>query len=151
MHFLKKEKQNGKIDKMDEETIKKFLDKKNKIAFVGATNQKDKWGYKKYISMKKAGYSLYPINPKYDEIDGDMCFSKLEDLCENIKENIDYVILIVPPKITEKIVEQCKELKINKVWMQPGSESKEAIDFCKKNDIEAIYGICIVVDAINKY
>ena len=34
--------------------------------------------------------------------------------------------------------------------MQPGSESKKAIDFCEGNDIEVVHGVCIVVDALHK-
>jgi len=28
--------------------------------------------------------------------------------------------------------------------MQPGSESKNAIEFCEKNNIKAIYGLCVM-------
>ena len=135
---------------MDIDTFKRFLNKKNKIGFIGATIQKDKWGYKKYIEIKNAGFSVYPINPKYDEIDGDRCFSNLRELIEHLNEKPDYVITIVPPKITENVVEQCKNFGIDKIWMQPGSESDKAIKFCKENGIEVVSGVCIVVDAIQR-
>jgi len=135
---------------MDIETFKKFLDKKNKIGFIGATIQKDKWGYKKYKEIKNAGFDIYPINPKYDEIDGDRCFTNLKELTDFLKGKPDFVITIVPPKVTEKMVEQCKNLGIDKVWMQPGSDSEKAIKFCKDNGIEVIHNICIVVDALQK-
>jgi predicted CoA-binding protein len=136
---------------MDENTLKKFLDKKNKIGFVGATVQKDKWGYKIYNEIKNAGFSVYPINPKYEEIDGDRCFPNLKNLIENLNEKPDYIITIVPPKITEKVVIECKNFGIDKIWMQPGSESKKAINFCKENKIEVISGFCIYVDAIQNF
>ena len=135
---------------MDEETIKKYLNKKNTIAFVGATIQKEKWGYKKYKELKDAGFKVYPLNLKYDEVDGDKCFPDLDSLIKFLKEKPDFVITIIPPKVTEKIVEQCKVLGIDKIWMQPGSESEKAIKFCKENDIEVVHGICIVVDALRK-
>jgi len=135
---------------MDIETIKRFLNKSNTIGFVGATVQKEKWGYKKYKKIKDAGFKVYPINPKYDEIDGDRCFPNLNSLINFLNKKPDFVITIIPPKITEKIVEQCKEVGINKIWMQPGSESEKAIDFCEENDIEVVHGTCIVVDALQK-
>jgi predicted CoA-binding protein len=135
---------------MDIETIKNFLNKKNTIGFVGATIQKEKWGYKKYKEIKNAGFKVYPINPKYDKIDGDKCFPNLKSLIEFLHEKPDFVITIVPPKVTEKTVEQCKILEIDKIWMQPGSESEKAIEFCKENNIEFVHGICIVVDALQK-
>jgi len=135
---------------MDEETIKKFLSENNTIGFIGATIQKDKWGYKKYKQMKNAGYEIYPINPKYDKIDGDRCYNSLKDLVDFLQKKPDYIITIVPPKVTEKVVEQCKKFNIDKIWMQPGSESEKAINFCNENRIEVVYGICIVVDALQK-
>jgi len=135
---------------MDIETIKIFLHKKNIIGFVGATKQKNKWGYKKYKKIKDAGYTIYPINPNYDEIDGDTCFSNIKSLIDYLQETPDLVITIVPPTVTEKIVEQCKKLGINKIWMQPGSESEKSLEFCKENEIQVVHGICIVVDALQK-
>lgn len=135
---------------MDTETIKKFLNKKNIIGFIGATINKEKWGYKKYKEIKNAGFKVYPVNPKYDKIDGDKCFPDLKSLIEFLQEKPDFVITIIPPKITEKTVEQCKIFRINKIWMQPGSESKKALRFCEENGIEVVHGICIVVDALHK-
>lgn len=135
---------------MDIETIKNYLDKNNTIGFVGATIQKEKWGFKKYKEIKNAGFKVYPINPKYDEIDGDKCFSNLKSLIEFLNKKPDFVITIVPPKVTEKIVEQCKIFGINRIWMQPGSESEKAIKFCKENRIEVVHGVCIVVDALQR-
>lgn len=135
---------------MDIETIKNYLDKNNTIGFVGATIQKEKWGFKKYKEIKNAGFKVYPINPKYDEIDGDKCFSNLKSLIEFLNKKPDFVITIVPPKVTEKIVEQCKIFGINRIWMQPGSESEKAIKYCEENNIIVVYGTCIVVDALQK-
>jgi len=135
---------------MDVEAIKIFLNKKNTIAFVGATKQKEKWGYKKYKNIKDAGYRVYPVNPKYAEVDGDKCFPTLKSLIELQGEKPDFVITIIPPNVTEKTVEQCKILGIDKIWMQPGSESEKAIKFCEENKIQVVHGICIVVDALQK-
>jgi len=135
---------------MEMDAINKFLDKNNTIGFIGATVQKEKWGYKKYKELKDAGFKVYPINPKYEDIYGDKCFSSLRSLVDFLKDKPDYVITVVPPKVTEKVVEKCKELGINKIWMQPGSESEKAIDYCKENNIEVVYNVCIVVDALQK-
>jgi len=135
---------------MKMETIKKFLDKKNTIGFIGASIHKEKWGYKKFKEIKNAGFKVYPINPKYDTIYGDKCFPNLKSLIEFLNKKPDLVITIVPPKITEKVVEQCRVYGINKIWMQPGSESQEAIKICKENNIEFVHGICVVVDALNR-
>jgi predicted CoA-binding protein len=122
--------------------IKEFLDKKNIFAVVGVSKDQKKYGNKVYTDLKNAGYSVYPINPKIDNISGDRCYSCLKDL--PVKP--DVVNTVVPPNVTEKIVEDCKKLKIKKVWMQPGSESQKAIKFCDDNNIIVMHSVCVMIE-----
>ncbi len=121
-----------------------FLSKANRIAVVGVSSSKKKWGWKIYEKLKSAGFRVYPLNPKHKKIAGDVCYPDLKSL----PESPDVVITVVPPDVTEKIVKQCKNLGIGKIWMQPGSESKKAIKFCKNNNIEVIYNSCFAVNAL---
>ncbi len=132
------------VEESEKSMMKSFLDKGNVVAVVGATINKEKFGYKVYKVVKKAGFKVYPVNPKYQEVDGDRCYASLKE----VPEKPDVVITIVPPKVTEEIVRQCKELGIGKVWMQPGSESEKAISYCHKNGIEVVHHACFVVDGL---
>ena len=125
-----------------EELIEEFLDSKNVFAVIGVSRDPEKYGYKVYKDLKKAGYTVYPINPKAESIDGDKCYNSLREL----PERPDVVDIVVPPKITERIIKECKELGIKRVWMQPGSESEEAISFCKENNIEVVHIVCVMVE-----
>jgi predicted CoA-binding protein len=127
---------------MNEELIKAFLNKKNIFAVVGASRDPQKYGYQVYKDLKKAGYQVYPVNPSAKEILCDKCFPSLKTL--PVKP--DVVDIVVPPKVTEQIVETCKKLGITKVWMQPGSESEKAIKFCEKNGIALVYGVCVMIE-----
>ncbi len=125
-----------------QDLIKDFLDKRNVFAVVGASRDPKKYGYQVYKDLKQAGYKVYPINPNAEEILGDKCYPNLESL--PIKP--DVVDIVVPPPITEKIVQSCKKVGVKKVWMQPGSESEKAIEFCRENGIEVVYGVCVMVE-----
>ncbi|MEA3430555.1 MAG: CoA-binding protein [Nanoarchaeota archaeon] len=114
--------------------------KKPTYAIIGASNNPDKYGYKILKHLKEKGYNVIPINLKEKEILELKVYPKLS----KVKEKIDTVIFVVPSSITETVLEDVKELKIKKVWMQPGSESKKAIEFCKKHKIECIYNACIM-------
>ncbi len=116
-------------------------------AVVGATENKDKWGWKILKSLKDAGLEVFPVNPKYDEIDGMACYKDLD----SIPKIPSMVITVVPPKVTLEVLTKCSELGIKQVWMQPGSESEEAIEFCNKNDIKATYNACFVVDILGGF
>jgi len=127
---------------MNKELIKKFLNKRNIFAVVGASRDPKKYGYQVYKDLKEAGYQVYPVNPKTDKILGDRCYPDLGDL----PTKPDVVEVVVPPKVTEEIVKNCKRLRVTKVWMQPGSESKTAIKFCNENGIDVVHGVCVMIE-----
>jgi predicted CoA-binding protein len=126
---------------MNSELITEFLRKENVFAVVGVSRNPEKYGHKVYKDLKEAGHTVYPVNPYLDEILGDRCYPSLSDL----PGKPDVVDTVVPPAVTEKILRECGALKIDKVWMQPGSESKQAIAFCKRNGIKFVHGVCVMV------
>jgi predicted CoA-binding protein len=127
---------------MTPDLINKVLDKRNVIAVVGASRNPEKYGHQVYKDLKAAGYKVYPVNPNAKEILGDKVYPDLRSL--PVKPDI--VNIVVPPTVTREVVKTCKELGITIVWMQPGSESKEAIEFCETNRIEVIHGVCIMIE-----
>jgi hypothetical protein len=127
---------------MDSKLIETFLEKSNLFAVVGASRDPSKYGHQVYRDLRAAGYKVYPVNPNADEILGDKCYSNLESLPE-LPQVVD---LVVPPKVTNQIVKTCKKLGIRKVWMQPGSESETALNFCEENSIEVIHGVCVMIE-----
>lgn len=127
---------------MDDKLIKEFLKKDNIFAVVGVSRDPNKYGRKVYLDLKQAGYKVYPINPNVKIIDGDKCYPSLKDL----PEKPDVVDIVVPPEVTKKIVQECYTLGIDKIWMQPGSESEEAIRFCKERNMKVLHGVCVMIE-----
>jgi len=58
------------------------------------------------------------------------------------------VVTVVPPKITEKIVEEAAELGVKMIWMQPGSENEEIIKKSEKLGLTIMHGVCILETTI---
>lgn len=123
-----------------EELIQEFINQRV-WAVVGASLNPEKYGHKVFRSLRAAGYIVYGVNPGGGEIDGQRLYSSLADL----PEKPAVVDIVVPPQVTEEIVRQCAELGLRRVWMQPGSESKEAIRFCRENGIEVVHGACAMI------
>lgn len=130
------------MQSINQEIINEFLDKKNVFAVVGVSKELEKYGNKIYSDLKHAGYTVYPVNPNAIKILGNRCYSNLNEL----PKLPDVVDIVVPPKNTEEIVKECKDLGINRVWMQPDSESEDAIRFCNENGITVLYGICVMLE-----
>lgn len=111
-------------------------------AVVGASNSKEKYGNKVFLDLMEAGHVVIPINPREETIEGVRAYPSLKDYAGRI----DIVVTVVPPKITEAIVEECRQLGIRTIWMQPGSESQEAVRRCEEHGIRAIHNACIMIE-----
>ena len=122
--------------------VEEFLHE-SKIALVGISRDKRKFGNTIYRELKKKGFALFPVNPNMTEFEKDKCYSSLSSL----QQRVDALIINIPPKNTKAIVEEAKNVGIKKIWMQQGSESEEAIKFCNENNIEIISGECILMFA----
>ena len=112
-----------------------------KIAVVGVSRKKTKFGNAIYKELKQKGYQVFPINPNMQTFEGDPCYPDLLSL----PEKVDAVVINVPPVQTEKVVREAKEAEINKVWLQQGSQSKDAIKFCEENGIDYVTNECILM------
>jgi len=123
-----------------QELIKEFMAQK-RFAIVGATNNTKKYGYEIFKNLTKRGYEVYPVNPKLKELEGVRCYPSLTD----IPVRVDVVDFVVPPEVTETILKECKRLGLNRIWLQPGSESEAAIAFCNKNKLKVVHDMCVML------
>ena len=55
-----------------QETIADFL-KEKKLAIVGASDNKDNFGKYLMVELAKKDYEVFPVNPKYPEVQGKKC------------------------------------------------------------------------------
>lgn len=120
--------------------VDEFLTKKN-IAVVGVSRNKGKFGNVIYKELKKKGYIPFAVNTKLEQFEGDECYGSLIEL----KDKIDSIVIVVPPEQTEKIVKEAKNIGVKYIWMQQGSESDKAIEFCKENNISVIHNECLLM------
>jgi len=125
--------------------IKNMLECKT-WAVVGATDNKEKFGYKIFKVMLEAGLEVYPINRGVDEILGKKCYPSLKDL-PKIPDAVD---LVVPPRVGEQILRECAELGIKNVWLQPGADTQPVIDLAKELGLTVVDHACIMVELRNK-
>jgi predicted CoA-binding protein len=123
--------------------VVEFLDKRFIYAIIGASRNPHKYGYKVLKDLIDAGYNAVPVNPNADEILGIKSFKSIENL-----DNVDVAVFVVPPPIANKMKESILKKNIKKVWFQPGSESPEAIEFFRKNNIAVIYNTCIMIERV---
>ena len=111
-------------------------------ALVGVSANPTKFGHRIYRDLRRAGYRVYAVNPHETEILGDRVYPNLAAL----PERPEVVDLVVPPSISETIVTKAKAAGIRRIWMQPGAESPQAIEFCRASGIEVVVHACAMVE-----
>ena len=122
--------------------IENFLCQR-KLAVVGVSRNKKKFGNIVYKDLKKKGYQVFPINPNAEEIEGERCLPGVEAL----PEKVDGIVFVTPPEQTEKVLQSVEKAAIKRVWLQQGAESEKAIQFCEEKKIDCVYGECIMMFA----
>ena len=118
-----------------------MITKDMSIAVVGASNNPRKYGSIVTGDLISKGYKVFPVNPNEDKVLELKSYKNLK----SIKEKVDLVVFVVPPEITEKVLEEVKKAKIGRVWLQPGSESDASLKFCEDNKIECVHNSCIMM------
>jgi len=58
--------------------------------------------------------------------------------------NAGYIVYPINPKA--KVVRQVQKLGLPRVWMQPGSESEDAVRFCEENGIAVVHDACTMIN-----
>ena len=64
-------------------------------AVVGVSSDRSKFGNKIFRDLKAAGYIVYAINPKLDEVEGEPCYATVAVL----PTKPDVVNVVVPPVV----------------------------------------------------
>jgi predicted CoA-binding protein len=123
-------------------SVEKIMSKK-RLAIAGVSRTGGKFGNTILKKLDAIGYEMSVIHHEVKEIRGHQCASSLAE----VADKVEGLILVTPPKQTEKLVKEAAAAGIDNVWMQQGAESKEAIAFCKENNINAVHGECVMMFA----
>ncbi|MBS4534257.1 CoA-binding protein [Clostridium sp. D2Q-14] len=122
--------------------MKKDMLNKKVWAVLGVTPNKEKFGYKIYKKLKDHGYEVYPINPKYEDIEGEKCYKSVE----NLPATPDVLNFVVSPKISYKAIDEAKKKGIKNLWFQPGTSNNEVLNKAKENNFNIANNNCVLVE-----
>lgn len=103
-------------------------------AVVGANNDPNKYGNIIYKKLKSRGYEVYPVNPKYEQVDGDPCYRDLKSL----PRKPGVINMVVTPKRGKAIIEEAAELGIKNIWLQPGTYDDELLELINNKGLVAV-------------
>ena len=93
--------------------------------------------------LKSSGHDVFPVNPNMETFEGDRCYPNLQ----SIPGGVDGVVIITRAETTERIVRDCSDAGVRRVWMHQSmvkgsSVSPEAVEYCRQHEISVIAGAC---------
>jgi predicted CoA-binding protein len=134
----------GPVTSTLEAKVHEFLAQK-RIAVAGVSRDRSHHpvGNLIYQRLKNTGHDVFPVNPNVETFEGDRCYPNLQ----SIPGGVDGVVIVTRPEVTERIVQQCSDAGVRRVWMHQSvrkgsSVSKAAVEYCRQHDISVIAGAC---------
>lgn len=112
-----------------------------KIALFGASPRPDSLALKIQNRIISWNQTFFPINPKYEEIEGIKTYPDLISL----PEIPDLVVFMTNPQISLALLDQVAAKKVKKVWFQPGSFDDSVIAKAEALDLKINTTHCILV------
>ena len=116
-----------------------------RIAVAGVSRHKSQHPAGNLICkrLKETGHDVFVVHPSLESFEGDRCYANLQ----SIPGGVDGVVVITRPEVTNQIVRDCDAAGVRRVWMHESlakgsSVSPEAVEFCRRHDINVIAGAC---------
>jgi predicted CoA-binding protein len=113
------------------------------LALVGVSQSGKKFGNLALKTLRAKGYRVYPVHPSASSIDGVACRHRLAD----VPEAVSAVIVVVPPLRALDVIREAHAGGMQRVWLQQGSESPEALTLCRALGLEVVAGECVLMFA----
>jgi len=127
----------------DPEKVKEYLTKYKNIAIVGASPNPQKDSNKVTKYMIDAGYNVFPIYPKEDEILGQKVYRTLAE----IDKKVDIVVVFRKPAALLAIADAViNRGDVDLLWTQLGIVNNQAAQKVKDAGINVVQNLCIKIE-----
>ncbi len=111
-----------------------------RVAVIGASNDRRKFGNKAVRAFRAQGYDVLPVNPHESAVEGVPAFHSVLD----IPGAVDMATMYVPPEIGAQVVEELAQKQVTEVWFNPGSESPALVERARTLGLQVIEACSIM-------
>lgn len=111
------------------------------VAVLGASTDRSKYGNIAVRAYVDQGWTVYPVNPKAEEVEGLKCYASLRD----VPEQLDRVSVYLPPPILLNVLDDIAAKSPGELWLNPGTESNAVLAKARELGLNIIQA-CSIVD-----
>ncbi|KYK26452.1 MAG: CoA-binding protein [Candidatus Proteinoplasmatales archaeon SG8-5] len=127
------------------EAVRNILENYRTVAVVGLSNDPDRDSFMVARYLKENGYTIVPVNPKYDEVLGEKSYPSLRE----IPFPVDIVDIFRRADAVPDIVEDAIDIGAKVVWMQKGIVKNSAAERARAAGLEVVMDKCMKVEHKN--
>ena len=124
------------------ERTKEILTTNRRIAMVGVSGSPTRASYRAMVHMLSKGYTVYPVNPRYEEILGVRCYGSLQE----IDQPVDIVDIFRRGDTVMPLVDEAKQIAAKIFWMQIGVINEDAATAAQEAGMEVIMDRCVKIE-----
>jgi len=111
------------------------------VAVVGTGPNRRKFGNKSVRAHLAAGFTVYPIHPTAETVEGLPAFRSVADVPV---ETLDRVTIYLPPAVGLTVLASFVAKNPGEVWFNPGAESPEVLAEARRLGLNVVVGCSIV-------
>jgi len=110
------------------------------IAIIGASERRKKYGNKAVRAFRDGGWTVYPVNPRAEVIEGLKCYSSILE----VPEPIDRVSMYVSPAAARDMLDDIAAKHPGEVFFNPGSADDEVMAMAREKGLNPILACSVV-------
>jgi len=126
----------------DIQTLRRVLQNHRTIAVVGLSADWYRPSYFAAKYMQEHGYRIIPVNPKYTEILGEVCYPSLKD----IPHPVDIVDVFRKPADTPAIAQESVDIGAKVFWLQLGVINQDAQAIAENAGLTVVADRCVKIE-----
>ena len=112
---------------------------KQRIAVVGASRDRSKYGNKCVRAYAAEGWEVLPVNPGADEVEGLTAYRSLKA----VPGELHRISVYLPPKVADRLIPELADKGAWEVWFNPGSADAEVLARAREYGLKVIDGCSI--------
>jgi predicted CoA-binding protein len=118
------------------------------VAILGASTDRSKFGNKSVRAHLQQGFTVYPVNPKADTIEGHRAYKSLAEVPAG---KLDRISVYLPPHVGLAVLPEIAARGCGELWLNPGSDSDELVEAARKAGLNVIQACSIVAVGVSPH
>ena len=114
------------------------------VALFWASAREESLALKLQIRLQKEWVQIYPINPRYPEINWIFCYPSFEEVDKD-GQRVDLFVFMTNPQLTLDLLKNNLKFWVKKVWFQPWTFDDEVLEFCRANGLDFNTEHCMII------